>query len=259
VENEALATEIEPKAPKPYSWAKAVAGLILLPSLVWLVTNGVIALFVATGGTITQSLGFMLTSSSFILAAVLYILATGQIKQIFSVLKLKGFKWYYAPVGLGAAVLTYMVAVLVGMIAVVISQLGDTPPKLGSNSTSQTIGDISQGGSLAVLFLGFLVAILAPVAEEIFFRGALLGSLVQESQRKLIRVGAVILVSVIFGFFHFQGFNGTMSDVLAMLTPGLVGLTAAILTLKLNSLYPAIFTHLFYNGIVLLIITSSAG
>jgi len=256
VENEVAAVEHETVAPKPYSWKKALIGVLLLPLLVWFITQGVVQLYIGLGGTIGQSLGFLLTSGSFILTALIYILITGQIRQIWTVLKLRGFHWWYIPLGLGGAVVTYLGATILATVGILLSQLGGNPPEIGSNSTSQTIGDLTQSGSL--LFVGFLVAIMAPVAEEIFFRGALLGSIVQESVNRWLRVGAVVIVSVIFGLFHFQGATGTISDVLAMVTPGLVGVTAAILTLKFNSLYPAIFTHLFYNGIVLAIIASSA-
>lgn len=258
MDNEAVATEpeLELSAPPRYSLIKAVAALALLPLLVWIVTRGVVELFYSLGWTISSGLGFILTSSGFILSALIFILVTGQIKKTLTVLRLKNFRWYYPLVGLGAAIFTYMVALLVGLIAIYISKLGGAP-KMGTNTTSKTIGEISQHSSF--LFPIFIVTILAPIGEEIFFRGALLGSLVQESKKTWIRVISILVVSVIFGSYHFQGVTGTLADFTAVIIPGLVGVMAAILTVRFNSLYPGIFTHLFYNGIVLLLLSGALG
>lgn len=255
MDSETVAPEPTAEIAKPYSWKQSLLAIIILPVLLLLLTSGAVALIQSAGSGIDRSLTFLLSSSTFLVAAFIYILITGRLKTIWSFLKLDSFKWVYIPIGLGAAVCVYIVAILVGMISVLITQLSGAE-ELGSNSTSEVIGELAQSHSL--LFIGFVVAIFAPLAEEIFFRGALLGSLVQDSKSRWIRFAAVAVVSVIFALFHMQEATGTMADVLAVVTPGLVGLAAAILTLWFNSLYPAIFTHLFYNGAVTLIIALSA-
>ena len=256
MDTEAVELSATPEPPKPYSKLRAILGVTLLPAILMAIIWTTINIIQNTSGGIDQSLGFFLSSSTFLVAAIVYIAVTGKLRSIWDFLKLRHFKWWYIPIGLGGAVATYMLAILVGMIAILVSGAGTDGAGVGTNSTSETIGAMARTHS--IFLLGFLIAIMAPLGEEIFFRGAMLGSIVQESNSKWLKVAAVVIISVIFGLFHMQESTGTVSDVLAMITPGLVGLTAAVLTLWFNSLYPAIFTHLFYNGFVLLLIASSS-
>lgn len=255
MENEAPALDSAIEPAKPYSLLRAGLGLVLLPVILFSITWGAIGLIQNLGDGIDQSLALGLSSSSFLLAALIYTIITGKHREVGSFLKLNSFKWGHILVGLIAALFTYLSATLIAMIVIYLSTLFVGTPELGENSTSQNIGTLSKTHSL--FFIGFLVAILAPVGEELFFRGAMLSSLVQDSTKRWIRFFGVVIVSVIFALFHLQDPTGTVADLLAVLTPGLVGLMAAILTLKYNSLYPAIFTHLFYNGTVFLFITLS--
>lgn len=255
---ESQALEQRPEPAKPYSVKRALLGIFLLPAIFIAVTVGVSWLLRNSGQEFDPIVGFALSSSTFLIAALIYLATTGKFRSAWSFLKLDKFRWWYIPVGLGGAVATYMVSILLGMIAVAIQlaeaqNSGNPSPDFGENSTSQTIGALSEIHS--IFFIGFFIAILAPIAEEIFFRGALLGSIVQDSTKSWLQILAVAIVSVIFGFAHFQGSLTTFADLLAMVTPGLVGVTAAILTLSFKSLYPAIFTHMIYNGGVLLVIT----
>ena len=240
---------------KPYSVPLAAMGLIFLPGLLFGLTYVVSYIFQLLDIALDQSGAFALSSSSFLLAALLYILAVGRIRELGSFLKLRGFRWVHIAVGLGGAVAAYMLAILVGMfVALYTSLTGDS--ELGVNTTTENIGELSQ--SYSPLVLGFLIAILAPFAEEIFFRGAMLSSVVQNSAKRWIRVVAVVLVSLAFALFHLQQPTGTIADLTAVLTPGIVGLVAVLLTLKFDTLYPAIFTHVFYNGVVLAVILSNS-
>jgi membrane protease YdiL (CAAX protease family) len=62
---------------------------------------------------------------------------------------------------------------------------------------------------------------------------------------------ATIVTSILFGLVHFQG-----SWITCLMT-GLLGLAFAIVTLKVNRLYPAIFGHIFHNSIVFVILAMS--
>lgn len=254
--------ELEPER-KRWSLLKAALSFLLLLGLALGITTSLVLILEDTGAQLDPSLGFLFSSGSFLLAAFGYLLLTGQIKRSWSVLKLTKFKWKYVLVGFGSAIGAYMVAIIVGMIAVFISgpdlvSGGDgSGGGVGQNNTTEVIGGLAQSQSL--LLLGFLIAILAPLAEEIFFRGALLGALVQESKSKWVKIASLILVSIVFAMFHYQGATGTIADALAVVTPGIVGLTAGALALGYKSLYPAIFTHIFYNAGVALIIFGSTG
>lgn len=252
--------DLEPER-KKWSPLKAALSFLLLLGLALGITAALVAFLENSGAQLDPSLGFLLSAGSFLLAAFGYLLLTGQIKRSWSVLKLTEFKWKYVLIGLGAAIGAYMVAIIVGMIAVFISGpdivSGGDGGGVGQNNTTEVISGLAQSQSL--LILGFLIAILAPLAEEIFFRGALLGALVQESKSKWVKIGSLLIVSVVFALFHYQGATGTVADALAVITPGIVGLAAGALALGFKSLYPAIFTHIFYNAGVALIIFSSTG
>jgi len=240
---------------KPYSWLRALGGLILLPTLFILISGLLVWIARSSGIIFDQTAGFALTSSSFLLAALLFLIITGRARSILSSLKLREFHFHYIPLGVAAAVATYISALVVGILGnALISSLGETEAR-GTNDTTKTIGGLAESHS--IFYLGLFIVVLAPICEEIFFRGAFLGALAQETRRKWIQIPAAVIVAIAFGFAHFQGFTGTLADVLAVVTPGLVGVTGIILTLKTKSLYPAIVNHMVYNGFVLLIITGA--
>lgn len=241
---------------KPYSWPRALGGLVLLPAFFILISGVLVWIARSSGIVFDQTAGFALTSSSFLLAAVLFLVITGRAKSILSSLRLREFHFHYIPLGIAASIATYISALIVGILGnALISSMGESEAR-GTNDTTKTIGGLAESHS--IFYLGLFIVILAPICEEIFFRGAFLGALAQDTRRKWIQIPAAVIVAIAFGFAHFQGFTGTLADVLAVVTPGLVGVTGIILTLKTKSLYPAIVNHMVYNGFVLLIITSGS-
>lgn len=252
---ELLESEVPEEERRPYSILRALMGVIFLP----IVLFGVI--FISTeilrnsGGNFDQSVSFALSSGSFLLAAVLYLLITGKAREILSFLKLRHFSVRHILYGFGGAVGAYALAIIVGQLVGALNQLFGPDAPSGQNETSQAIGGLAQSHS--IFLIGFLIAILAPIGEEIFFRGAMLGSLVQDSQNKWLRAGSILIVTAFFALAHFQSPTGTIADLLAMLVPAMVGVVAAVLRLRFDSLYPGIFTHMFYNGFVLAILAAS--
>lgn len=133
----------------------------------------------------------------------------------------------WAPAGfvvyiIGSALLTAAATYLLPFIDQ--SQLQDTG---FSNISSQ-----------AELFLAFIVlVVVAPVAEEVLFRGYLLSRL-----RRYLPVWlAVILTSLLFGLVHFQWNVGL--DVFAL------SLALCWLRIQTGSLWPSILLHSLKNGI----------
>lgn len=94
-----------------------------------------------------------------------------------------------------------------------------------------------------VLLLLLLIAVMAPIAEELFFRG-MIYPLIRNSWG---RVAAIILSALIFSFFHF----------IPILIPALffIGLILALLREWSNSIIPCIILHMMQNGVVVLGIT----
>lgn len=86
------------------------------------------------------------------------------------------------------------------------------------------------------VLLAMAVVVIAPIVEELFFRGLLLGAL-------LVRWGeraAVVGSSVLFGVTHFQ----------LLQLPALIaaGLCFAILRVRTGTLGPAIWAHVAFNA-----------
>lgn len=105
-------------------------------------------------------------------------------------------------------------------------ELGEPARELGARATSP--------GTVVLLFL--MVAVGAPIAEEIFFRGLLLRAL----EKRFGTVVAVAGSSVVFGATHFQ----------ALQFPALAaaGVVFALLAVRTDRLGPAIVAHMAFNA-----------
>jgi membrane protease YdiL (CAAX protease family) len=95
---------------------------------------------------------------------------------------------------------------------------------------------------LSYLAFAAAIALIAPVVEELFFRGLLLRSL----QNYLGETPAIVVSGLIFGVSHFQ----------PLLIPGLsaVGILFAVLTVRTGRLGPAIWAHAAFNGITVILL-----
>ncbi len=92
---------------------------------------------------------------------------------------------------------------------------------------------------LKLLFMVIGVAILTPIAEELFFRGLLLSLYAKKTKFLLgIFVGALL-----FGLAHWQ-LNVSVDTFL-------FGVALGLLTWQTESIYPAIILHMFKNGLAL--------
>ena len=131
-----------------------------------------------------------------------------------------------------------------------------------------------------------IASILGPLSEELWFRGFLMQGILksiknQETKfnnlhltpksspirwriiqflKKTQNFTAVIVSSIIFGFFHFQGSFDGFGYWLVIIVPGLLGLVLAVMALKFNRLGPSIFAHMIYNFSTLIIgVIAAAG
>ncbi len=89
-------------------------------------------------------------------------------------------------------------------------------------------------GRVALLFL--LVAVIAPIVEELFYRGLLLRSLEKTFDTRWAVIGS----SLIFGAIHFQA--------LEMVALSAAGLIFAILAVRFDRLGPAVVAHIAFNA-----------
>ena len=95
-------------------------------------------------------------------------------------------------------------------------------------------------GDRAVLPLAALaVVFVAPISEEIFFRGFIFAGLV----RPFGPTGAMVASGLLFGLFHVTGV-----DSLGVVLPfSLIGALFAWLYYRTGSLWPAVATHFLFN------------
>ena len=94
----------------------------------------------------------------------------------------------------------------------------------------------------ALIALSALVVIGAPLVEEIFFRGVLMGAL-----KPLGSAIAVLVSAVAFAFVHF-------GQLLAMPAFVVLGVVLALLAMGRRRLGPAIVTHATFNGITMAVL-----
>jgi membrane protease YdiL (CAAX protease family) len=103
---------------------------------------------------------------------------------------------------------------------------------------SRRLADAAHGAGGTVLLV-LMTVVIAPVLEELFYRGLVLRSL----QRGLPTWAAVVLCGVIFGAIHFQP--------LQLLGLAAFGMVAAVLAVRTGRLGPAVLAHLGFNGVAL--------
>jgi uncharacterized protein len=102
-------------------------------------------------------------------------------------------------------------------------------------STAEDIG--AEESDLALYAAGFMFIFIAPVAEEIFFRGLFYGSL----RTRLSTGPAAVICGVVFGVIHF----GTGASAVPILI--VLGIIFCLVREKTGSLYPCIAMHALNN------------
>ncbi|CAN5490661.1 hypothetical protein BH20ACT2_BH20ACT2_17750 [soil metagenome] len=99
---------------------------------------------------------------------------------------------------------------------------------------------------LGVALLILVVAIAAPVVEELFYRGLLLRAL----ERRIGGPGALVVSSAVFGLVHLQ-----LLQLPALIVAGLV---FGVLVQRTGRLGPAVFAHMAFNGLAVAALLASA-
>lgn len=148
------------------------------------------------------------------------------------------FKAIDLPVGIVAGIGAQLI--LVPLVSAPILWLTDTDIEKLSEP-ARDLGD-KANTSLGIFLLFAMVAIGAPIAEELFFRGLLLRSI----EKRFGTTWAVIGSSVAFGATHFQPLQ------FAALTAA--GLVFALLTVRKDRLGPAIVAHMAFNAVTVAVL-----
>lgn len=125
---------------------------------------------------------------------------------------------------------------------------------LGSSDTSTSI--INTVGWERILVMFFLTPIVAPIFEELMFRGVILNALLKGATVKWGAVKHVIfsvsVSSLTFSALHFQGLDNAM-DVFVLVWIFIVSLINSALLIKYKSVFVPMLSHIGYNGITLLL------
>lgn len=127
------------------------------------------------------------------------------------------------------------------ILTIGLSQLADKVIPWYDLQQKQELGfDISQATNLIDRFALFLMlVILAPVAEEVMFRGVIYGKLRKISST----IVSVLLVSLVFGLAHMSWNVGV--DTFAL------SIVLCIMREMSGTIYPAIVLHIIKNSIAL--------
>jgi len=137
------------------------------------------------------------------------------------------------------AILTYLVYVGCAiLIALVIQpEQDDVTDELGYGESD-----------LANVATGFLIVAVAPITEEIFFRGFMFAGL----RRRLPFVAAAAVSAGLWGLFHYTG-AGTWGVVVQL---AVFGIALSWLYERTGSIWPPIAVHAVNNAIAFSILTS---
>jgi membrane protease YdiL (CAAX protease family) len=109
----------------------------------------------------------------------------------------------------------------------------------GEQEVTESLG--ADESTLALIVAGFVVIVVAPVAEEFFFRGFFYRAL----RGSLPVLAAAAIDGVIFGAIHFTG--GDTLSLLPMLAA--LGFMFCLVYERTGSLYPVIALHALNNSI----------
>lgn len=145
-------------------------------------------------------------------------------------------------VGVGGGVLALAVSVGIALTYTAVS--GEQAP----SNTDILSGDLGQFFVVALLFL--IVAIGTPIAEEVFFRGLVLGA----ARKRWGTVIGVVFSSVIFGAFHVQPEPFAWLFI-GVVTAGYGVVFALMRVLTQGRLAASVVAHMVVNGVAVLAVT----
>jgi membrane protease YdiL (CAAX protease family) len=146
--------------------------------------------------------------------------------------------WRDVALGLIAGVGTFVVVLLVlyPPFLWVLRQISGHAVQVGG--TAEALGKLGRGPGFVVFALS--VAVGAPIAEEIFFRGLVLVAL----RRRIGRVGGILGCGLLFGLAHAAGTEAAAIPALVVF-----GVVLATLADRTGRLGPGMVAHMAFNGI----------
>jgi hypothetical protein len=126
-----------------------------------------------------------------------------------------------------------------------------------SDGTTQDVADSiasARGVPMEVAII-ILVGLVAPIMEELAFRGVLLSAV----RRRMRPVWAALVTAIVFSLFHTLGIqqDNWLAGLITLSQLFIVGVILAAITMRSDRLGPSIFTHAGFNLVTLFILLSN--
>ncbi len=112
----------------------------------------------------------------------------------------------------------------------------------GGGAKQEIVKVVERGSGGAFVFLVLTVLIVAPVAEELMFRGVLLRSLLRRFEPGI----AVMISAAAFGLVHLL--DGSVGSLVALPVLVVVGLVSGVLAVRSGDLGRSILFHAGFNA-----------
>ncbi|MBA2692557.1 MAG: CPBP family intramembrane metalloprotease [Rubrobacter sp.] len=200
--------------------------LIAVGVFVLLAVGAVFGLSFLELGTVSL---LALSQAAIYVAALVAILAAVGVRRVgFASLGFVSTTWKWILIGIGIAFASRMLSFIIVPIYILIT--GDS-----TNPQEGLFEDLVSGTAFQIILFAIAIAVLAPFAEEMFFRGMVFGWL----RRHGFWIAALISAGL-FGIAHGVNFIFPASFAL--------GLLNAYAYEKSGSLWPAIVAHMAFNG-----------
>ena len=222
---------------------KWVSWLIIITFLIawWLLTIvGTLALWFALyWAGLSEGLAFSISSLAIeiilIPLVLLYIYVDGSLDRIKEMLKFGSVK--------RALILLLAIPIVVTIIDFILNMIYAVVwiGIIGEPSANTDLGTDWESSSIDIAFLFLSVAIVTPIAEELFFRGYLLDAI----NRKHGDWTAIIWSSILFGLVHVSPF------VIGSAFIG--GIIYGWIRMRTGSLLPSIACHMMWNMLALVV------
>lgn len=211
-----------PTPPKPAAWTASDAWLGL--GLLLIVLAAYFLVIAQLGESKTLSLFVVATFEFILLIPIAVVLAIRKVAWV--ELGLRRFDRNALAIGCGLLAGTYILVIINNLVMVA----------LGIGTQADTIIDMLGEIDSPFLF-AFVTAIVAPVTEELFFRGFLFKGL----REKYGWVNALMFSSIIFAIFHGQ--------IATLIPTFLLGALFAYMYQRTESVFPGMVLHFAVNSL----------
>jgi len=153
------------------------------------------------------------------------------------------FRWRFEPIDLASGFGTAIVVLIAAfVVSWTVSTAVGLDPWADESSNTQIITDAADSAALWIVLISAVV--LAPIVEELFFRGLCLRAI----EKRFGTTAAVLGSTALFTLPHFTNPSLAGTAVLFSMI-GTVGLILALLVVKTGRLGPAVIAHALFNGV----------